>query len=423
MTSLQPQQANGPVYDAAIIGGGLAGSLTAALLTRSGCNVVLIDLHASYPPDFRAEQVVGEQVAQLERLGLRAALLGNVTPISRAVVGAGGRLLGQVDAPHYGVKYDCLVARARKLIAPSVPVTVGRVVDVKTSLGSQEVVLADGQRIPARLVILAGGLQLSLLRKLGFTHRVIRDAHSMTFGFDVASLEPDGFPYPLSVYRGSGGQGIDYLTMFPLDGITRANLFTFRNVREPWAKGLRQTPEPMLREIMPGLERVFGRFRVTSEVATRVVDLYAVSDPVRDGLVLIGDAFQTSCPAAGTGISRLLTDIECLCETYMPAWLASHGMAAEKIASFYADPRKRAADAEAENAAQYRRAMTSGQSMGWRMHRAQLHLRQRIGGWVGGPDRLTTGVRPLEGMFKSVVAKSADQFTPVSPASNQFVSG
>ena len=96
---------------------------------------------------------------------------------------------------------------------------------------------------------------------------------------------------------------------------------------------------------------------------------------VRNGVVLIGDAYQTSCPAAGTGVSRLLTDVERLC-MHVPNWMASPGMAAAKIATFYDDPAKRAMDEHGLHMADFRRSLTIDTDLRWRARR-QLHFSRR----------------------------------------------
>lgn len=386
------------VFDTAIVGGGLAGSIIATLLARAGRSVAMIDLHASSPPDFRAEQVVGQQATLLDRLGLLQEVMAGVRPVGHAVAAHRGRIIGRVDAPHYGIRYENLVARVRERIPASVAFFAGRAIEVATGPDRQQVILADGTVLSARLVVLASGLQLSLLRRLGFTHRRIRDAHSLTFGFDIVPKDERSGRFPLIVYRGERIEDrIDYLTVFPIDGTVRANLFTYRNVRDPWSQAFRQAPHATLLTTLPRLERVLGSFRVAGPVQTRVIDLHSVDNPVRDGIVLVGDAFQTSCPATGTGISRLLTDIDCLCNSYLPHWLRTPGMGADKIAAFYADPVKRASDAAAERAAEYQRAAATEGGLGWRLRRMQVEIRQRLGGLVGGPERLTTGIRPLGG--------------------------
>ena len=93
----------------------------------------------------------------------------------------------------------------------------------------------------------------------------------------------------------------------------------------------------------------------------------------RDGLVLIGDAFQTSCPAAGMGIGRLLTDVDRLCNEHLPRWLAAGDASAGRLAQFYDDPVKRACDAEAVRIAEYRCSITTDTSLLWRLYRAGVH--------------------------------------------------
>ena len=56
--------------------------------------------------------------------------------------------------------------------------------------------------------------------------------------------------------------------------------------------------------------------------------------------MLVGDAYSTSCPAAGTGANKVLTDVQRLCSTYVPAWLGKETIEAADVADFYADPVK-----------------------------------------------------------------------------------
>ena len=61
--------------------------------------------------------------------------------------------------------------------------------------------------------------------------------------------------------------------------------------------------------------------------------------------MLVGDAFELTCPVTGTGSDKVFTDVERLCRVHIPKWLATEGMGAEKIAAFYDDPVKQACDA------------------------------------------------------------------------------
>jgi 2-polyprenyl-6-methoxyphenol hydroxylase-like FAD-dependent oxidoreductase len=62
-------------------------------------------------------------------------------------------------------------------------------------------------------------------------------------------------------------------------------------------------------------------------------------------VILVGDAFETTCPVTGTGTDKVFTDVERLCSVHIPAWLATEGMDESKIAAFYDDPVKTACDA------------------------------------------------------------------------------
>ncbi|MBN8899140.1 MAG: FAD-dependent monooxygenase, partial [Rhodospirillales bacterium] len=146
-----------PEFEIVIVGGGLAGSVLATLLGRAGRQVAVIDMHDVYPPDFRAEQLVGEQCGQLAQLGLLQDAVGPLPPIPRSVAAAGGKLIGQVEAPHYGFAYETLVARLRAAIPRTVRWLTGRVVDIATGIDTQAITLAGGQTLTARLVILASG--------------------------------------------------------------------------------------------------------------------------------------------------------------------------------------------------------------------------------------------------------------------------
>ncbi len=56
--------------DIVVIGAGLSGSLAAMVLNQCGFQVTVIDRYASYPAEFRAEQLVGSQINFLSKIGL-----------------------------------------------------------------------------------------------------------------------------------------------------------------------------------------------------------------------------------------------------------------------------------------------------------------------------------------------------------------
>ena len=96
---------------------------------------------------------------------------------------------------------------------------------------------------------------------------------------------------------------------------------------------------------LPRLRRITGEFDIAGDVKIRPADLYVSSGHRQPGIVLVGDAFETTCPVTGTGTDKVFTDVERLCNVHIPAWLATDGMDADKIAAFYDDPVKQACDA------------------------------------------------------------------------------
>src|SRR5689334_18151084 len=79
--------------DVAIVGGGLAGSTAAAMLSRAGIRAMLIDPHPTYPPDFRCEKLDAPQVALLHKTGLAAPVLRATTADDELCVARFGYLI------------------------------------------------------------------------------------------------------------------------------------------------------------------------------------------------------------------------------------------------------------------------------------------------------------------------------------------
>jgi hypothetical protein len=110
--------------------------------------------------------------------------------------------------------------------------------------------------------------------------------------------------------------------------------------------------------------------------------------------VLVGDAFATSCPAAGTGFNKLLTDVERLCHVHIPKWLASPGTGTGKIAEYYADPVKTACDAWSMDRAFRGRANAVESGLSWRARRGAKFIAQLgIGALRSGRGILSAGWR------------------------------
>ena len=99
------------------------------------------------------------------------------------------------------------------------------------------------------------------------------------------------------------------------------------------------------------------------------------------GVILIGDAYQSSCPAVGSGVGRILSDVATLSRV-APAWFATPGMGADKIGQFYADPAKCHVDERAIRDARSRREHCLNTGWEWRARRSVRFQARRVRSWL-----------------------------------------
>jgi 2-polyprenyl-6-methoxyphenol hydroxylase-like FAD-dependent oxidoreductase len=149
----------------------------------------------------------------------------------------------------------------------------------------------------------------------------------------------------------------------------RVNLMAYRGMDDPWVQELRQRTETAMFVSMAGVARLVGPSEVAGPVKIMPADLYVTHGYLKPGVVLVGDAFASSCPAAGTGADKVFTDVERLCNVHVPRWMATDGMAVEKIGAFYADPVKRACDRFSFEKAFRARSVSTGEGLHWAAHR------------------------------------------------------
>lgn len=214
--------------------------------------------------------------------------------------------------------------------------------------------------------------------------------HSISIGFDVVPAGRNSFDFPaLTYFSERPSDRIPYITLFPIGPRMRANLFVYRAFDDPWLRELRRAPAETLNGALPRLKRITGSFDIPGEIKIRPVDLYVNDASGLPGLVLVGDAFATSCPAAGTGCDKVFTDVERLCNVYIPQWLASDGMDVNKIAAFYADPVKRACDEWSAAKAFDFRSVSTAMSPSWTAQRWARFMAWSVQGLL----------RPLGGAF------------------------
>jgi 2-polyprenyl-6-methoxyphenol hydroxylase-like FAD-dependent oxidoreductase len=357
--------------DIAIIGGGLAGSTAAAMLGRAGIPAVLIDPHQVYPFDFRVEKISGdEQLGRFFQTGIADSVLRSATHDGENWIARFGYLLDKKPSRQYGIMYDALIGAIRAEIPSPAELIYAKVTDVSTSAERQKLTLSNGETISARLVVLANGLSVGLRRNLGIERQVLSVSHSISIGFDLVPVGRPAFEFPaLTYFSERVKERVAYVTLFPIGSRMRANLFVYREVDDPWLREMRKRPVETMNAALPRLRRITGEYGVAGDVKIRPADLYVSTNYRQPGVVLVGDAFAATCPVTGTGTDKVFTDIAQLCNVHIPAWLATEGMDADKIASFYDDPVKQACDAWSMAKGVSFRKVTIDNGLYWRAQR------------------------------------------------------
>jgi 2-polyprenyl-6-methoxyphenol hydroxylase-like FAD-dependent oxidoreductase len=361
-----------------VVGAGIAGTTAAAVLNRQGRRVILLDTRATCPPVFKAEKVERDALRLIRELDLFTPLLPYAGHIAEVCVAYDGHIFKRQQREQIGISYSDLVNTLRTHLSPEIQNKLGRVEQITRNGDTTSVHLESGEKLTARLVVLACGLNSQLLASLGLQRRIIRKEQSVVAGFNIIPSGSDPFNFDsVTFYPTDPSFKIDYLTLFKIRDTMRANLFAYHSIHDPWMREFQHNPKFLLDQAFPKLTRVIGNYEVVGKVVSNRVDLYSTEGEKPDGVVLIGDAFQNACPATGYGFVKVFTDVNALAEC-APAWFSTPGMSAEKLKTFYEHPRKQAEDATALHRASVDRLAATSSAPRWRLRRAVLHVRRHL---------------------------------------------
>ena len=383
-STVRPSPRRTHEVDIAIIGAGLSGSLAAAVLGRAGYRVALIDRYRAYPPEFRVEKVGGDQVELLRRLGLLDCVAAASTPFNQVINARHGQVIDRTNTPHYGIFYQDFVNVVRAQLPSSVKFVVGQAVDVKADAERPQVVFADDIAVDARLVVLATGMAATLRHKLGLVRKNIAEKHSISFGFNIAPAPGATFDFPALTYYGEQvSDCIDYLSLFPIGEVMRANLFTFRDHRDPWVRDLRQRAGRHIDRDHARSATISRRFRgcrQSSELDDGSLRSRKLSARrCRAHRRCVPDLVPGCWNGRHSAADRCASAVQRACSAMV---CERRHRSSRKIAQFYADPVKQRADGRSLRLAHYRRSLTIDDSLRWKAHRGRAYLRRRVLGWV-----------------------------------------
>ncbi len=353
----------------------MAGSLLALVLGRAGFGVKLIDLKREPAPAFRNEKLGLDQIERLRRLGVLSCF----QEACWGVAPADGETPppGKSHLKDCGARYDRWIGRLRAAWPREVEFIEGKVTDVSTSNDIQAAVLSTGERIEGRLLVVATGRGERLRQGLNMCRRVLSERHSICIGFSLALPASDDMR-AANIVTAKFGSRHAYVTYFPMLEEIRVNMFSYRELGDPWVAAVRRAPLDCLAQDFPEAAAALAGLAIIRPPEIRSTDLYASEGHIQPGVVLLGDAFHAPCPASGTGMTRILNDVERLAGTHLPQWLATPGMDADKIAAFYADPVKLAVDKASLNASMRGRRSAIDRSLYWRARRTAGKLKRLI---------------------------------------------
>jgi len=331
-----PLRAGNP--DVVVVGAGIAGASIAAVLSRAGLEVLLVERQREY-----RDRVRGEFMQPWGVLEARAAGLEDVIRSTRAV-----------DA-RYSLRFDeltdpSLAAVSKRDNAGILPDVAGplcashprscqALADEAVQAGAQLVRGVDGVRVQTgkrpviafrngaetelrpRLIIGADGRRSTVRRQSGIEARIEPATHV------VAGLLVTGASqWPDDLYA-IGVEGDLLFYVFP-QGSGRARLYTChangQSARWAGPAGAQRLVQAFagLRAVPDGM--ILGEITPAGPCATFSGEHLWCDTPYADGIVLAGDAGGYDDPATGQGLSLAMSDVRQLTELLLasPDWTA-----------------------------------------------------------------------------------------------------
>lgn len=306
--------------DVIIIGGGLGGLCAALDLQQRGHATTLVERRAYPFHRVCGEYVSNEVLPYLRRLGADPAGLAPAA-ISRFQVSspAGALLHAPLDLGGFGIsRYVLDEFLYRRALAAGVTVLYATVADVEfdDATNTHTVLLADGRRLPARVVVGTYGKRSALDRQL---NRPFFAQRSPYLGVKYHLRYP-AMPRDLIAlhnfadgYAGISAIEDDKLCFCYLT--TRRNLKAHGTIAALEANVLARNPH--LRQILETAEQLYPQPEVINEIS------FAPKTCLERHMLLAGDAAGLITPLCGNGMAMAIHGAS-LAATHASAFLKGH---------------------------------------------------------------------------------------------------
>ncbi|MDI1301735.1 MAG: UbiH/UbiF/VisC/COQ6 family ubiquinone biosynthesis hydroxylase [bacterium] len=319
--------------DIVIVGAGMVGSLLAALLKDSGLNILMLERSAVTAPakDDAFEPRVSALTRASENLLRHAGAWEKVEslracPYTEMTVwdaDGSGRVqfsAGELGETHLGVLVENRLLQAAlteaATRAPNVELRCpAQMIELERLPDAWQLVLADGEKIRARLVIGADGAQ-SAVRQLTGIACTETDYGQRAIVTTVRTEKPHGF---MARQRFMSTGPLAFLPLQGHDGDTHCCSIVWSQDETEAQRLLALDDEAFRRELGFAFEHTLGRIEWSDTRYSFPLRARHATDYVREGIALIGDAAHAVHPLAGQGVNLGLLDAAVLAEEILRA--------------------------------------------------------------------------------------------------------
>ncbi|MFW3616972.1 UbiH/UbiF/VisC/COQ6 family ubiquinone biosynthesis hydroxylase [Billgrantia antri] len=343
-------------YEVIVVGGGMVGAALAALLGRAGVAVALLDPRPAPlaaddvgrgPPAMRVSALTPVSQRLLDGLEAWSWMAARrVTPYRFMQVwdGEGSGEVNfsaeQAGVPMLGhiVENDVILAALERRLAelPSVAMHLSaRVIGLDVEKAGRAVVLEDGRRLSAPLVVAADGAR-SPLRELAGINVKERDTGHVAVVTTVRTEHGHG-GVARQVFLATGPLAFLPLTV---EGDERYCSIVWSTTPAEAERLTALVPAALGRELEAAFEARLGAVEVVDRALAVPLTQRHAEHYVQPGFALVGDAAHSIHPLAGQGVNLGLMDVAVLAEELLEARRRGIGLGEPRMLERYARRRR-----------------------------------------------------------------------------------